>query len=720
MQVLKRAGFLVRLLCIAATVVCVLAATQGWFERLDVNFWDTAGQSARPKPDLQVVIIAINQRAIHEYGPIPWPPRVMARLVKALDSYQPKVIGLDFIYAGEGERKGEAQAESRPGLNELADACRKSGRVIPGTFFDLDPAPDSDVPAAPDYQREQRIRQIRTQSGASSDPHSLPVPVGTGIHANAPEISAASVGAAHLNLLPGVDGVIRWMPLTIRYRDDLYPSFDVRLTAAFTGDKDDLEAQVGAGRIEGIRIGTRQIATDESGRLLVHFAGGAGSIRYVPVTDVLNSKADASVLKGSLSIVGITSAASGDIWATPESRLMPGVEIHANAVNNLLHGTYLVSNWQTRLITYVGMLVLGVLGVVLLPILRRRGARFIALLALASTLFVFGAAGAAFVAAGYVLGIAAPVVQLLFMFGGTIALSYVTEERYRKQIEHSFRQYLDHNVISEILDNPDRLRLGGERRDLSVLFCDIRGFTTLSEKLPPEMIVSILNDFFTCMSDVVWATDGLVDKFVGDQIMAFWGAPIARLNHALLACQTALDIRCEFTKFAARWTPHIGGLTLNCGVGVNSGPMIVGNIGSDRRFSFTVVGDTVNIAARLESQNKLYSSGILVGPDTYILGKEKFVFRQLDEVRVRGRDEAIAVYELLGRRDELKMNSGWLQSFDDGLRAYLRHDWDKALAHFTAARLANSNDATAAYYIRKLQEITTLPEEKRARSTYLR
>ena len=720
MRVLKRAGFLVRILCVAATLVCLLAAMQGLFEHLDVNVWDAIdSHTSRPQPSPQIVIVAIDQRSIHEYGPIPWPPRLMARLIHSLDALQPKLIGLDFVYPGEGERKGEAQAESRPGLDELADACRKSGRVVPGTFFDLDPVPESEVPPAPDFQRRQHIA-ARVAAGASSNTRTLPVPIGTGIHTNTPEISAAALATAHVNLLPAPDGAVRWVPLIVRYREDLYPSFDVRLAAAYAGDKDDLEVQLGDYRVEGVRVGTRFVSTDERGRLSLRFAGAAGTFRSISARDVLAGSVKAADMNGVIALVGTTAPASGDIWATPESPTMPGVEIHANAVNDLLQGRYLISNWRTRMITYAAMLAFGVAGFLVLPILRKRGARYIAIVAVATVLVTLAAAVTAFVAAGNVLGIAAPIAQLTLMFGGAIAVNYVTEERYRKQVEHSFRQYLDHNVINELLEDPSRLRLGGERRDLSVLFCDIRGFTTLSEKLPPETIVGMLNDFFTCMSDVVFAADGLVDKFVGDQIMAFWGAPVSRPNHAELACGAALSIRREFLRFAERWRPQLNNSDLNCGVGVNSGPMIVGNIGSERRLAYTVIGDTVNIAARLEAQNKLYGSGILVGPETFELQKHNFVFRQLDEVRVRGRNEAIAVYELLARRGEHEPDAAWLRSFDDGLRAYFAQEWDEALAHFTAARTADSNDATAAYYIRKLQEITALPEEKRARSTYLR
>jgi adenylate cyclase len=715
---MKRRSLLVRALCALVTVFCLAVATTGWFDRLDLGASDALLRiSPAPKPSPEIVVVAIDGRAIHEYGPIPWPPRLMARLVRAIDSYHPRVIGLDFIYTGEGEMPGQVQSESRPGIDELAEAVRSSGHLIAGTFFDFDQVPESKIPEATSLQREQREKHLRFVAGKPVNVRDLPIAAGTGIHLNAPKVSAGAAGAAHLNLLPGADGIMRFVPLVARYRDDLYTSFDVRLASAFSGS-DELDVLIGDGRIDGIEMGSRRIVTDESGRLLLHFAGPAGTFRYVAASDILEGRTQPESLRGALALVGVTAAAAGDLWVTPNAHFMPGVEIHANAVNNMLQGSFVVYNATTRILTYTVIVVLGVLGFVFLPRVRQAGPKGIAIIAAAAAVVLLLGYWITFVAFGFAIGITAPLLQLGLISAGTLCLNYGTEERYRKQIEQSFRYYLDPNVINELLLDPQRLRLGGERRELSVLFCDIRGFTTLSEKLSPEAIVRILNLVFTTMSDVVTASGGLVDKFVGDQIMAFWGAPVARAHHAELACEAALGMRREFPRIRERCAADLQGLHLDCGIGLNSGPMIVGNIGAERRFSYTVIGDSVNIAARLQALNKVYGSAILVGPETYEDAISHYWFRIVDEVRVRGRDQAIAIYELIGKRGESDPDTEWLSEFQHGVEAFLRQEWSKALGFFESARARNAADPATAYYLGRVKEMMAAPSAPRAHATY--
>ncbi len=277
---------------------------------------------------------------------------------------------------------------------------------------------------------------------------------------------------------------------------------------------------------------------------------------------------------------------------------------------------------------------------------------------------------------------------------------------------------MDRSVISELLERPELLRLGGERRDLTVLFCDIRNFTTLAEGLPPEATVEMLNEFFTTMTGVVFSNSGLVDKFVGDQIMAIWGAPLERQDHAVQGCAAALEMIRAFDELRMRWAhlpvcpwdssrrPSDGTPAgIQCGVGINSGPMVVGNIGSARRFSYTVIGDNVNVASRLEGLNKLYGTQILVGPDTYAAAREKFWFRAIDRVRVRGRTGTLTVYELLARREEVGVDADWLAAFAEGLEAYWQGDWATATRAFGAAVARNSLDACAKFYLSHAEQL---------------
>jgi len=725
----RRGALLIRLICFAVLGAWMLLSSRSAFKRLELFASDVELQlAAAPRPSPEVVIVALDEPAVHRYGPLPWPPALMAQTIAAVDRLGPRVIGLDFIYAGEGERRMQAMLHEPAGLEELRQAVARSGKVVAGGFFDFESAEQSPVSAlagqnrhpaasgdgAPPFLEERRIRQLRYLHGASPGLDRLPLPVGAVAHLSAAQISRAAHGFGHLNLLPGEDGTIRWMPLVVRYRDAIYPSFAVELARAYLGDVD-AEVLIGEGRVEGLQLGSRLITTDESGRLLVRYAGGAGTYGSVSAAEVLGGQVPAERLRNRIVLIGATAHASGDIWTTPMARFIPGVEVHANAVDNLLQQNFLVHNWRSRVTTYGLLAMLCLLGAWLLPRTRLLGPRRTALIAAISLLALLLGHYWVFTRTGFAVHVVTLLLATAALFAGAVSVNYFSEEKQRKMVERSFAHYLDHKVIAELLEAPERLRLGGERRQLTVLFCDIRNFTTLAEGISPEATVKMLNEFFNHMTGVIFATEGLVDKFVGDQIMAFWGAPLAHADHAARACEAALRMREEFLQLRSRWAhdaPHLREAStgkmqwnINCGLGINTGPMVVGNIGSDRRFSYTVIGDSVNIAARLEALNKTYATQILVGPETRAAAQEGFHFREVDEVQVKGRVQAIAVSELLGRVGDAAPDVEWLADFAGGLRAWRSRDWENAQRGFTAARARNPADAVAAYYLERLKTV---------------
>jgi adenylate cyclase len=313
---------------------------------------------------------------------------------------------------------------------------------------------------------------------------------------------------------------------------------------------------------------------------------------------------------------------------------------------------------------------------------------------------------------GYAVALVSPLLLTATLVGGTMVVDYFSETKQRKQVERSFRHYLDPVVVAELMEHPERLQLGGERRELSVLFCDIRNFTSVSEAVPPERVVKMLNDFFTTMSDIVLSTGGLVDKFVGDQIMAFWGAPVAQADHAIQSCRAALRFRDEFQRLRRQWQEDTGATGesgfMNCGVGINTGAMVVGNIGSNHRFSYTVIGDTVNVAARLEALNKEFGTTILVGPGTRDGAAEVMRFREVDEVRVKGKAQPTAVYELLGEAGA-PFDEEWLRVFAEGVAAFRAGNWLVAETAFAEALRRNPRDGCAEYYRRRLEHSGSRP-----------
>src|SRR2546425_381771 len=580
-----RGALLVRLICLGSALlwIVLVAADRGLLERFELAALDTElrlGPHSHASPD--IIIVAVDERAVHRYGPLRWPPSRMAEIITALDRATPRVIAFDFAFSAEGEAHERGAAAGRPELQPLREAAKRSGKVVLGNYFDFDADPDG-PPLPPDSGfREHRVRRLLYLGGARPATAAPPVPAASEVHTLAPGLPAAARAYGHLNLVPGGDGIIRAMPLVARYQDDFYSGFAVEVACVYLSDvgKDTEgeirpEVLIGRQRVEGLRLGDHRITTDERGQLLLRFAGGRGSYATYSVADVLAGRISVEQIRGRIVLIGSTAAGAADVWATPFDPLL-----------------------------------LWLLGHYLL-----------------------------FTRTGYALSVVSPLFAMVTLLGGTLVVSYFTEEKKRQQLERSFEHYLDRSVISELLERPELLRLGGERRDLTVLFCDIRNFTTLAEGLPPEATVEMLNEFFTTMTGVVFSNGGLVDKFVGDQIMAIWGAPLERQDHAVQGCAAALGMIRAFDELRMRWAhlpvcpwdssrrpsdPTPAGI--QCGVGINSGPMVVGNIGSARRFSYTVIGDNVNVASRLEGVNKLYGTQILVGPDTYAAAREKVWF----------------------------------------------------------------------------------------------
>jgi adenylate cyclase len=710
----------VRLICLGGALLWILivAWNPRLLERIELAALDTELRftpAAHASSD--IIIVALDDRAMHRYGPLRWPPTLWADLVNALDRGGARVIAFDFVFSEEAQAPERSKVEAQTDLSPLREAAQRSGKVIVGSFFDFNTDEAEALSPADPIFREHRIRKVLYLGGATSQLVGHLIPIAKGVHATAPELANVALAYGHLNIVPSDDGMIRSIPLLSLYQGDLYDAFSVEIARAYLGDNSP-EVLVARQRVDGLALGNRFIATDEYGQVFLRFAGPRGSYSTYSAADVLSGRVSSEKIRDRVVLVGSTAAGSADVWATPSDPLLPGVEIHANAVDNLLWGKFLVRNWLTRMLAFAELALLGIVGAFVLPWALRFGMWRLGQLSSVFVALWLAGHGLLFARAGYAVSLVATLLAIGTMLGGTLALSYFTTERRRRQVEHSFVHYLDRSVVKEIMEHPDRLRLGGERRELSVLFCDIRNFTMLAEGLAPEATVAMLNEFFTTMSGVIFSSSGLVDKFVGDQIMAIWGAPLETANHAASACGAALAMIKAFRELRTRWADlpiHLRGDSMqgsqpvqpgfNCGIGINSGPMVVGNIGSARRFSYTVIGDNVNVASRLEGLNKLYGTQILVGPATVNACSDEFRFREIDLVRVRGRAQALTIYELFGTRQDLPPDEDWLAAFAEGLDAYRRQDWAVARRGFTFALTKNPSDACAKFYLSRVEQL---------------
>ncbi|HEX9112727.1 MAG TPA: adenylate/guanylate cyclase domain-containing protein, partial [Nitrospirota bacterium] len=360
------------------------------------------------------------------------------------------------------------------------------------------------------------------------------------------------------------------------------------------------------------------------------------------------------------------------------SGTFPGVEIHANVIDNILKNDA-ISRPQWISLFDVGAILL--IGIVLSAVMNR-------LKPIVATLFTLGLLAAYAVANEYIfihwkvwLTAIYPGMTMVLVFGGVTTYRILTEEKKKKEIRDAFSRYVAPSLVTDILKDPAKLVLGGEERRLTVFFSDIRGFTTISEGLTPQALVKLINDYLTPMTDIILKRGGTVDKYMGDAVMAFWGAPVWQEDHAVRAANTALEMMEKLRLMQAEWEKQ-GIPRLDIGIGLSTGRVTVGNMGSHMRFDYTVMGDSVNLGSRLEGLNKEYGTHIIVPKYTYEDIKQEFILRKLDHLRVKGKKVPIKIYELMGRKDagdKLREAAG---IFEEGLDAYMARDWDKAEASF--------------------------------------
>lgn len=439
--------------------------------------------------------------------------------------------------------------------------------------------------------------------------------------------------------------------------------------------------------------------------MLINYAGQQKTFPHYSIADILGDRIPASALKDKIVLVGATATGIYDMRVTPFSSVYPGIEIHANIIDNILREHFLMRPDWTVVVDILLILVLGLLLGFILPKLKAVWG------ALTTVLFFFGffmLNRYLFVDKGVWINIVYPFLALLLVYIGVTIFRYMTEEREKKKIKGAFHYYLTASVINEMLKNPEKLKLGGEKKDLTVLFSDIRGFTTISEGLSPEMLVKLLNEYLTVMTDIVFKYDGLLDKYMGDAIMAVYGAPLDQEDHAERACYTALDMMDGLKVLQEKWEAE-GTPKFNIGIGINSGPMVVGNMGSQRRFDYTVMGDSVNLGSRLEGANKQYSTNIIISELTYGKVKDKFLCRELDSVRVKGKDLPVKIYELVGRNgvsDEVK---NVLYLFHQGLEEYKGRKWQEAIEAFNKVLDIKPDDYPSKLYVERSKDLMEAP-----------
>jgi adenylate cyclase len=521
----------------------------------------------------------------------------------------------------------------------------------------------------------------------------------SGYTANLANLQAQAYAAGHFNASPDQDGISRRLPMLVQYHDQVYEAFASAVARAANepaGARSTKPAlTVDA---EQLFIGKNRIPVNDDMAALIPYRGAQGSFRYVSATDVMSNNVDKATLKNKIVLLGTTAAGLMDLRATPMQNVYPGVEVHANMVAGILDGNIKQNPAYTQGIEFILLLLVGSLLAFCLPNLSPSSATMLTALCLG--LFL-GLNWLAWQAGNLALPLAALLVTISTLYFFNMAYGFFFESRLKRQLGRLFGLYIPPELVDEMAQNPNSYSLASQSRHMTVLFTDVRDFTSIAEGMAPEQLSLLMNRFLTPMTQAIHQHRGTIDKYMGDAIMAFWGAPVADNHHATHAVQAALAMTASLARlqdeFAAQGWPAI-----RIGIGLNSGDMVVGNMGSTFRMAYTVLGDAVNLGSRLEALTKYYAVSIIVSEDTKVLAPD-FVYRELDRVRVKGRKKPLAIYEVLGEKEEVNEAALTdLQQYLVALDAYRNQDWPLAEALFKSLSQAQPLCRLYAIYMERI------------------
>ena len=671
----------------------------GLVDYLDAIIYDSKLRLTMPQDvNEQVAILDIDEKSLAEIGRWPWPRNRLAVLVdKLFNHYGIRVLGFDVVLAEADRSSGLHSLES------LAVGDLKDNNAFQGSLKLLKPQLDYDARFAEALRGKPVVLgYYLSNSGTSSGALPPPVlPAGTisdrdiaifhweSYGGNLAEFQKNAAGGGHMNPVVDFDGIIRRVPMLVEHRGAYYESLSLAMVRAYRNyqvvpgyPSDPVSSKETYGKMEwfdllSARGEPLRIPVDENVAALIPFRGYEKSFPYYSIADVLADRIQPELLKGRLVLIGTSAPGLRDQRATPVGETYSGVEMHANMVAGMLEGSIKEKPPYALGVDMLLLLIAGGVMVFLLPLLSALRATVVALLVL---LFLLGVNLSFWQYGKFVVPLAAELLLVFSLYALNMSWGYFVESRSKRQLTGLFGQYVPPELVEEMSRDPENYSMAGRKAELTVLFSDIRGFTTISEGLEPDQLATLMNEYLGAMTEIVRHHRGTLDKYIGDAIMAFWGAPVDDAEHAKHAVLTALEMQQALPelnrKLASKGWPE-----LKIGVGVNSGAMTVGDMGSPVRQSYTVLGDAVNLGSRLEGITKQYGVGIIAGEATYEQLKSSFVFRELDRVRVKGKAEPIGIYQPVGMAGEVDQEAlQELALWNEALRYYRRQEWEPAVA----------------------------------------
>ena len=677
----------IRGLLLGGIVILVGLASQysGFLQTLEWKSWDLRLKwLAQPeKADPNIVLILIDQYSLdvfekHQGLGWPWPRQLQAALIDYLHQAGARAIFLDFIFS-EGSAYGVSDDQY------LAQAIEKAGNVfLPFALSSKE-----------NFYQEIALEALKRFSLSSNELPPRAYPRAQGVSLPLPLFLEACRGAGNVFFKPDEDGLFRRLPLAFYYQELLLPALPLRLAQYLSFSS---------------KLSEKSLPLDKQGRLIINYHGPSGTYPSYSAAAVINSWAQIqegqepqlspAEFKNKIVLIGASAPGLLDLRPTPLSPVAPGVEIHAAALDNLLHQDWVRP--QPKIMFIFLLVFFSLLVSLLISLLTRvwlQGLSLLVLLALPP--------GVAWL--GFRLGfwVEVVVLEVVIVLGFILAslLNYAFEGRQRRFIRSVFSHYLSPQVIEKIVEEPSRLRLGGESREITSFFSDLAGFTSISETMTPEELVSFLNELLTEITDIILEEGGTLDKYEGDAIIAFWNAPLEQPDHALRAGRAALRAQRRLEELRPALKEKYG-KDVFMRIGLNSGPAVVGNMGSRRRFDYTAIGDTVNLASRLEGACKIYRVPILIGESSAILVRRELLLREVDVVRVVGKTTPVRIYEIIAEKEKATpQEEERVRLFEEALRFYREKAWPEAKIRFELLR----DDSLARLYVHRCQEFIEHP-----------
>lgn len=686
-------------------------------------------------PGQDVVLAVIDEKSIFQEGKWVWPRSKMADIVEKLSAAGSKVIAFDigFLEADESHKKIiqtieniESKFRDRdlrdPGFEDyleklkiqnendklLANAIKDShAKVILGYFFHTESERPGHINEKQLSIHKENIRGSQYKL-VRHPPEGLPdviLNTASAPQSNIPLISEASDYSGYFNMFPDDDGVVRWIPGVIKFGEDrLYAPLSLMAVSAYLNTP--LLLKVAEYGIEAVQIGNRIIPVDEKGQMLINYRGEEKTFPHYPVTDILNGTIPDDELRDKIVLVGVTAVGIYDLRVTPLGTVFPGVEIHANIADSILAEDFLQQPAWLAVFDLMGIIAVGIFLGVALP---RTGVISGAVIALCLFISYIFLCQHFFSAMGLILNLVYPLSVIIFVYISITIYKYFAESRQKRFIKNAFSTYLAPSVVENLINSPEKLVLGGEKRIITAFFSDVQGFTSISEKLLPEELVELLNEFLTEMTNIILDHKGTVDKFEGDAIIAFFGAPNDLENQAEAACMACVDMQKRLVQLRAGWK-KLGKPELKMRVGLYTGTAVVGNMGSKNRMDYTMMGDTVNTAARLEGVNKIYGIYSLVGETTRDAAGKKIIMREIDSINVVGKKEAVTIYQPIAYREDMDNHMvETMGHYASGLTAYRNRDWSSAILFFKAALEVMPDDGPSKTMLARCEELAKTP-----------